>query len=195
MPKSSIRRFLETYAVNGTHADLRPEMLIPFLDNGDPRLERWNLGIVEARRGKPSDHPLGSVGVVSTVRRARLKDSGSVADIKALMSKRDLLFDCNDDVQEDGGWEDLKAARLASIGQLPLLLLYPIDKISEPERPSNVRAPLDALHDVMGFGLVFPGSVTEGGNFVSIELKPISAEEIVEIEEEEAAQAEAAGVR
>lgn len=195
VPKSSIRRFLTNYAIERTHADLLPDMLIPFLDNGDPRLERWNIGIVESGRGRASDEALGSAGNVGMVRRAKLTDSGAVADIKALMSKRDLLFDCSDEVQDVGGWEDLKAARLDSIGQVPLLLLYPIDKVSEPERPSNVRVPLDAAHDVLGLGLVFPGSVTEGGNFVSVELRPISAEEIAEIEEEEAAQAEAAGVR
>ena len=67
------------------------------------------------------------------------------------------------------GWEELKAARLDAIGQVPLLLLYAIDRESRPQRESNVRVPLDAVDDVLGYGIVFPGSVTEGGSFVSVE--------------------------
>ncbi len=195
VPRLLIRRFLESYEIESTHADLLPEMLYPFLDSDDLRLERWNVGIVESARGRRSDEPFGAAGFVRTVRRARLVGSGPLADIKALMSKRDLLFDCIDESKTAESWEEIKAARRGSVGQIPLLLLYPIDRVSEPERASKVRVPLDAVRDVLGIGLVFPGLVSEGGNSVSVELRPISAEEIDEIAEEEAAQSEAAGVR
>lgn len=194
VPRSVIRRFLETYGFDPTHADLQRSMLLPFLDGGDPRLEYWSVGIVESEVGASSEAELGAAGRVRMVRRARLNDNGTVADIKALMSKRDLLFDCRGAVERDGSWDDLKVLRLGEVGQIPMLLLYPIDRRSEPERPSQVRNALDAAHDVLGVGLVFPGSVTEGGSFVSVTLRPISADEIAEIDEEEAAQAEAAGV-
>lgn len=194
VPKSSVRRFLEAYLVEPTHADLLPAMLLPFVDGNDPRLSRWNVGIVESGRGRDSDAPLGTIGSVRTVNRARLKDTNGIADIKALMSRRDLAFDCVDGVVGNGSWEELKAARLDAVGQVPLLLLYPIARDSRPERESKARVPLDAVRDVLGIGIVFPGSVTEGGNFVSVELQPLSAEEIAAIEEEEAAQTEAAGV-
>ncbi len=194
VPRSSIRRFLKAYAIERSHVDLSPDLLIPFIEGDDPRLEHWNVGIVESARGPASETDLGTVGRVRTVRRARLKDTGPIADIKALMSKRDILFDCEDSVTEEGKWHSLKAARLDAVGQVPLLLLYPIEKHSEPERESRVRVPLDAAHDVLGIGLVFPGSVTEGGNFVSVELNPVSAEELAEIEAEEAEQSEIAGV-
>lgn len=197
VPKWLIRRFLENYSVERTHADLLPEMLLPFLDARDPRLDLWNIGIVESGRGTASEKALGAAGCVRTVRRARLKGGALVADIKALMSRRDLLFDCID-TDSDSGWDELKALRQAEIGQVPALLLYPIDRVSVPESPKNgrpaAREALDAASDVLGIGLIFPGAVTEGGNFVSVELRPISAEAIAEIEEEEAAQAEAAGV-
>jgi hypothetical protein len=194
VPRSSIRKFLKDYAIESSHADLLPDLLIPFIDGGDPRLEHWNVGVVESARGNTSEHDLGSLGQVHLVRRAKLEDSGSIADIKALMSKRDIIFDCGDEIAPAGGWADLKAARLDAVGQVPLLLLYPIERYSAPERASDVRVPLDAAHDVLGLGIIFPGSVTEGGNFVSVELNPISAEELADIEYAEAAQAEAAGV-
>ncbi len=194
VPRSSIRRFFSTYSVHATHADLASAMLLPFLAQDDSRLDRWNVGIVEAGHGPQSLEPLGVASTVRMVNRARLADSTSFADIKALMSKRDVLFDSNKNTPNGAGWEDLKAARLESVGQVPLLLLYPIGRTSRPQRESNVRKALDATFDVLGYGIVFPGSVTEGGNFVSLELRPYSADEIDEIAAEEVAQAEAAGV-
>ena len=194
VPRSSIRRFFERYAIHPIHADLSSKMLLPFLGQEDQRLDSWSVGIVEAARGRPCPEPLGTAGMVRAVTRARLADSPSVADIKALMSKRDLLFDCGGDVPNDAGWGGLKAARVEAAGHVPLLLLYPIDRISRPQRKSRVRVPLDAAFSVLGLGIVFPGSATEGANFVSVELRPLSADEIDEIEAEEAAQAEAAGV-
>ena len=194
VPRSSIRRFLDTYQVHPTHADLLPEMLLPFLEQDDRRLDRWNVGIVEVARGRLLPDPLGTAGRVRAVTRARLADSASVADIKALMSKRDLLFDCGEPEPNDRGWAELKAARAAVVGDVPLLLLYPIDCASRPRRNSPVRVALDAASDVLGYGIVFPGSVTEGANYVSVELSPLSTEQIDAIEEEEAAQAEAAGI-
>lgn len=194
VPRSSVRRFLEAYSVESSQADLLPAMLVPFIDGPDPRLSSWNVGIVESGRGRDSDAPLGTIGSVRTVNRARLNDTNGIADIKALMSRRDVVFDCGSTVGGNGSWEELKAARLDAVGQVPLLLLYPIARDSRPERESKARVPLDAVHDVLGIGIVFPGSVTEGGNFVSVELQPLSAEEVAAIEEEEAAQTEAAGV-
>ncbi len=194
VPLSSIRRFLETYEVHSTHADLQAKMLLTFLGNGDPRLDRWNVGVVEAGRGRQCAVPLGTAGIVRTVNRARLADTSSVADIKALMSRRDVLFDCSEGLAAHGGWDDLKDLRSKNVGQVPLLLLYPIDRTSRPKRESHVRVALDAAYDVLGYGVVFPGSVTEGSDLVSVEIKPFSADEIDDIDAEERAQAEAAGV-
>lgn len=194
VPRSSIRRFLDTYRVHRTHDDLSPGMLLPFLEQDDRRLDRWNVGIVEAAKRTLLPDPLGTAGTVRAVTRARLADSASVADIKALMSRRDILFDCGEIRANDGGWAELKAARAQAVGDVPLLLLYPIDRASKPQRNSSVRVALDAASDVLGYGIVFPGSLTEGANYVSVELSPLSADQIDAIEEEEAVQAEAAGV-
>lgn len=194
VPRSSIQHFFESYAVHPIHADLSSDLLGSFLKQDDGRLDSWNVGIVQAARGRPCSERLGTAGKVRAVTRARLADSPSVADIKALMSKRDVLFDCDGDVSSDGGWSELKAARSEAVGHVPLLLLYPIDRVSEPLRKTGVRVPLNAAFDILGLGIVFPGSTTEGADFVSVELRPLSADEIDEIEAEEAEQAVAAGV-
>ena len=194
VPLSSIQRFLNTYSVHETHADLSREMLLPFLEQDDERLKSWNVGIVEAGQGPASQEPLGGAQTLRMVNRARLADTNAFADIKALMSKRDVLFDCEDATPEGQGWEHYKLAREECLGEIPLLLLYPIDRNSSVQRRSNVRIKLDAKFDVLGYGIIFPGSVTEGGEFVSVELRTPSADEIDAILAEEAAQAEAAGV-
>src|SRR5690606_4472217 len=71
VPRSSVRRFLEAYSVESSQADLLPAMLVPFIDGPDPRLSSWNVGIVESGRGRDSDAPLGTIGPVRTVNRAR----------------------------------------------------------------------------------------------------------------------------
>lgn len=194
VPKSSIARFFEEYQAHPTHADLDRKIILDFIAKSDPRLSKWNVGIVEAGKGKDSPLPLGKAGTVHMVSRARLKDS-AVADIKALMSKQDVVFDCDVAGASDLGWEELKDKRSTALGaEVPLLLLYPIDRTSAPQTEGGARVALDAITDVLGYGVVFPGSVTEGGDYVSVELRPLSADEIENIEAEELAQAEAAGV-
>ncbi len=199
VPKSSIIRFLKTYETHPTHADLRPEILLTFLEKSDSRLDKWNVGIVEAKSGDQSEKPLGMAGRVHLVTRARLEASQEIADIKALMSRGDIRFDWDEEVSASLGWEAMKETRLQAIGQMPLLLLYAIDKTSAPKRSPKpgrpqFRVPLDAQADVLGYGIVFPGSVTEGGDYISVDLNPLSADELDEIAAEEEAQAEAAGV-
>ena len=193
VPKSIMLRFFESYRAHESHEDLAEGFLLSFLRGEDSRLDAWNVGIVEPQGGAEADHPLGSAGVVRTVRRARLKGTGTVADIKALMSRRDVMFDCPTESAE-GTWEDLKSARALEVGDVPLLLLYVIDKTSTPATNSRVRTALGAADDVIGYGIVFPGSVADGGDYVSVEIRPLSADELDEIDAAEQAQAMAAGV-
>ena len=194
VPKSSIRQFFGAYAAHTVHADLYAEVLISFLDGGDVRLDLWHLGIVEPESGNLSTRWLGEAGSVRLVTRARLSGTGDTADIKALMSKRDIRFDCPGEIDPTLSWEELKAARRSAVGDVPLLLLYAIDRSSPPRRGSRLRVSLEAVEDVLGYGVVFPGSLTEAGNHVSVQLDSPSADEVLAIEAEEEAQAEAAGV-
>ncbi|MBU1364882.1 MAG: Z1 domain-containing protein [Gammaproteobacteria bacterium] len=192
--RASIVRFFKTYHVDASHADLAPDLFCSFLEQADTRLDSWNVGIVESGQGRLSQLDLGTIDRVKTVTRARLADIEGNADIKALMSTTDIAFDSPFKIDSSLGWQDAKIKRAEHVGDVPLLLLYPIDHRSEPQHPSKTRTALDAEMDVLGFGVVFPGSVTEGGNFVSIELRPLSADELDEIAADEMEQAEAADV-
>ena len=207
VPVSQILAFLREYAVHEDHRELQADFLHDFIDNQRDRLATWNVGVIEGRSGEPSQTALGSVGRVKTVRRTRLGDPEReskppvMADIKALMSRRDVLFDCREAI--DGNpvaddWISLKNARQAAIGAKPQLLLYPIDRNSapDPKRPSTVRTRLGAPMDILGLGMVFPG--TSGGRevYLHVKLAELSADELDAIEENEAeqrAQRQAAG--
>ena len=194
VPKSSIVRFFQTYQTHETHADLAERFIVSFLDSEDDRLDHWNIGIVEPRRPRVSRRKLGTVGSIRLVSRARLKDAGTVADIKALMSRADIGLDCPNLPTTDGTWRELKTARREQVGEIPLLLLYAINKASAPQTESKVRRTLDAVDDVLGYGVVFPGSVTEGSDFVSVEIDALSADEMDAKDAEEEALSKAAGV-
>ena len=194
VPRQLIIDFLQQYRFHSDHAELRPDVLLPFVRQSDERLAYWNVGLVESGQGKASERPLGPCEVVRLVNRAKLDDAGTSADIKALMSRTDVWLDCPG-VAPDIGWEELKDVRQRTVDPVPLLLLYPIDRVSPYTGRATSRVALDAAHDVLGVGLVFPGSVTEGGSFVSVELPTLSPEDLERIEAEEAAafELEAAG--
>ena len=194
VPKSSIRQFFRAYSPHTAHADLSPEILMSFLDSADARLDHWHVGIVEPKSRRLSTRRLGQAGALRLVRRARLSGTGDTADIKALMSRGDIRFDCPGNIDPALSWEELKTARRGAVGEVPLLLFYAIDRSSPHRSDSRYRVSLDAVEDVLGYGIVFPGSVSEAGNHVSVQLEPPSADEILAIEAEEEAQAEAAGV-
>lgn len=190
VPKSLVLDFLRSYRFHPDHAELQARVLQPFLEQADPRLSTWNIAIVEPAKGQSSSLGLGRQGPVRMVRRAKLKDTGPTAmvtaDIKALMSKADVWLD-RQGTAPDGDWDDLKEARQEPDQHVPLLLLYPIDKTSPAEPGSKSREALDAVSDVLGVGLVFPGTSTEGAQFVSVQLNNYTPEELNAIDAEEAA--------
>ncbi len=197
VPKRLIINFFRDYRVHPTQSVLELQLLMAFVAQKDSRLAHWNVGIVEAG-SKTSEAQLGGAGKVRLIVRSRLRGGDEVADIKTLMSVRDILFDCESTQKGvDRSWNGLKEARREEVGNRPLLLLYPIDRISELKkrrgRLLKSRVALNAVHDVLAFGLVFPGSITEGERFVSVRLKPPSAEQLAEMDDQDKAQAGIAG--
>lgn len=173
VPLATVRRFLREYVICDQHMDLRKDMLLDYLDKATDDLASWNVAVVRTESGQPSKRPLGFLGSVPTNRRSKLAESDEYADIKALMSKRDILIDAEKtDTSKGASWADLKLRRPA----VPLLLLYPIEAESKPapRNPSRtgqpMRVALDAAGDLMGIGIVFPGSLDRSGGYFSVEL-------------------------
>jgi hypothetical protein len=101
---------------------------------------------------------------VGTVNRSKLKDSGgSKANIKTLMSKEDRVVDL--DITAAAARLRKEADLIAMRDADPehcrrgLLLLYPIDKMSQPDETNkDTRVALDAPAHVIGLAMVFPGN-------------------------------------
>lgn len=136
----------------------------------------WSVGVVEPqRKGTESAQSLGSgVGHVRMVNRAPLKMPRDMADIKALMSRQDLLIDLPAVVFDGQSWDEVKAVRQKE-GARPLLLLYAIDRNSTSN--SDNRRKMDAVLDPLGFGICFPGEAYRPKSYVQVDLSAFTEAE------------------
>jgi hypothetical protein len=189
VPAEQIVRFLRDYKAHETHKNLAPEFLAEYISQAalkDPRLASWSVVVVGADGGLSSDS-LGRLGRVPTVIRSAEADSGEDASIKALMSRRDILLDLEPSASVPEYWDVLKGRR-ESAKASALLLFYPIQAESAPARPAkqgakSPREQLGAKHDVLGYGIVFPGDKQISGTFVSANITPDLAEPTDDLEE------------
>ncbi|MCR8935235.1 MULTISPECIES: Z1 domain-containing protein [unclassified Pseudomonas] len=175
-----VRRFLVAYDICEHHMDLKKDLLLGYIDQAADSLQEWNVGIITPTGDQTAENPLGMLGYVNAACRSQLKDNErGYADIKALMSKSDILIDATDieKVTNKGTWADIKNGR----PQVPLLLLYVIDGNSKAQ--STSRRDLDAVGDLIGLGIVFPGAPDQAGDYFSVELDAPVPEQIASEEE------------
>lgn len=175
-----IRKFLLAYDICEHHMDLKKDLLLGYIDQASDSLQEWNVGIITPAGENTSVKPLGVLGTVNAGCRSQLAgNEHGYADIKALMSKNDILIDVEDldTVKTSDSWSDIKDRR----PQVPLLLLYVIDGKSRAQ--SKSRVDLDAVGDLIGIGIVFPGAPDQAGDYYSVELDAPVPEQI-ESEEE-----------
>lgn len=191
VPVKNIIHFLERYGTHETHRNLAPAFLVEYIRKGLgdlPQLAHWNVAVVEADGGA-SRLPLGSLGNVRRVTRSAESHASNGASIKALMSRKDLLIDLGGgEPAGDRSWDALKATREKARAN-PLLLLYPIQDRSEPRamnrQNGNGRSALNAMFDVLGYGLVFPGNRELSGKYVAANIRPDQAEAEEELASED----------
>lgn len=181
-----IHAFLLSYQPHDTHKNLAPKFLAEYVRKAGTsmtNMKRWSVVVVG--KGNASQMALGPLGKVPTVIRSAEAHTGDNASIKALMSRKDLLLDLGITAPDDASWDTLKALRNANDAP-PLLLLYPIEARSEPARASKAgksptREPLNAVADVLGLGMVFPGERELSGTYVSANIVPEASEPLDEL--------------
>ena len=207
----SVLRFLRSYRIEKDSMAGVTEFVEREVDNGEESMEFWNVGIIGSRNGKRVS--IGGLDSLTMVTRNKInplyqtrtgesldQELQSLIYIKALMGVRDVLVDVNADqyrawmkelVNPDfdtkrDSWRSAKRYRDHSLGGRPLLLLYPIDRKSEPsnwslEKPINdwVRLPLlhglrnldDIPVNLLGLGIVFPQATrSTASHFVRVRL-------------------------
>ncbi|MFD5588348.1 Z1 domain-containing protein [Streptomyces sp. NPDC127063] len=158
VPYGVITDFLASYKFHDKSPENDPDLISAYIRKRVSvagSLRRWNVAIV----GNPAGEPFSFAPNVTVGRavRARLDtNSGAgTVDIKTLMSRRDAAVDLDGDTAKLKE-EDIMAARQKHLPNTGLLVLYPIDKTSEPKPPKKTRKPLNAEEHVIGVGLVFP---------------------------------------
>lgn len=180
VPAADVKRFLSDYAFHPKHAELDGKMLNAYIDEEivGGSLDLWNIVLIQ---GPSSNHTvdLGPVPVHTSTRsrvawttgndekeRTRiLQDAAEAetADIKTLMSRRDIGYDLVEDAEALNGRTELQLVDMRrehpTARDRGLLVLYVIDKVSEPtEARRKSRVSLNATRDILGVGLVFPGT-------------------------------------
>ena len=191
-PFHEVIAFLRNYIVHEAHDVMSSERLIEYIVSQNSRapsaLTVWNVAVIGTNDGQASERTLGSLGHVKTVIRARLKLTGeNDADIKALMTRTDATVDLPDRTAlKNLSWDEIKAQRHATFHEgRPLLLLYPINRLSPPQREKSNRESLSAVSDVLGVAIIFPrASVTTAVSYVRAPID-VSRFEQAEYEEEQ----------
>lgn len=195
VPVGVVKEFIRSYQIHETHRDMAIDHLLGYIDRQNRRddepLFSWNVAVIQPNRGRGGEsvRPLGRLGNLQTIERAKISpEDDEVADIKALMSRQDLLIDIpGGEVPAINTWQGIKEYRERQITPRtpPLLLLYPIYRNSQP-RSQGSRRPLGAVHDVLGIGLVFPNaSQDEPQSYVRVQLPAFDYEEAEGLEEVE----------
>jgi hypothetical protein len=162
VPFTDVTRFLTDYQAHEAHEQFATARLNGYIASQNAAepgsLAQWNVAVIGTASGAESEYPLGRLGQVRTVNRARMQSIGPDADIKALMSRQDAAADMPDvALSSDASWKQIKDARATKFQPgRALLLLYPIYSGSKPRPESKERVVLGAIRDVLGLGIVFP---------------------------------------
>ncbi|MDK8663200.1 Z1 domain-containing protein [Corynebacterium coyleae] len=164
VPVDSVIRFLETYEVHPEQTDVDTSMICEYIREGvdGPRSQMalWNVAI-KSGDGSPGEFAGHSLNFVNRAPIGEMgSDLGDLADIGTLMVPQDLIIDIdgiNPNKVRQKGEHSMKKLRFDTpqVKDKGLLVLYPIDKASRP-MGRKTRANMDAQHDILGIGIVFP---------------------------------------
>ena len=103
---------------------------------------------------------------------------GEIVSIGVLRQPDDLIADI-----DDLNYEDKKAVKMEEIrslrdskgfGKTPLLVIYRIDKDSEPvNKSSNRREKLNFSHDIIGINILIPSFIDVSTKNITTQLMPL----------------------
>lgn len=203
--RAIVETFLNSYKIHSTHADLvdyksGANHLLSYINKrkakSSENLKTWNIGIIQPKAKKGTAvSDIKGIKSLKLINRSMFQELvNGDADIKSLMSRSDITIDMDGYSAGNQSWEAIKSARKAAGVDVPLLLLYPIDKDSAPEartvkksgkKYDSKRMPLNAAEHVMGLGILFPKASGEGEASHYIEVVLPELEERDEGDEEE----------
>ena len=188
VPYEEVLRFLEAYEPHPSSITLRRELLRGYIRdqnvNGD--LLHWNVCVLGQGRAALGSMDLGFSEPVRLINRSKFKRPMlplDTADLKALLSKTDLIADLRVSAAEYEALaalshEELTEQRGRRLPGVGLLLLYPISKDSIPTTASREREALAAAEHLLGAAWVFPEARQQTPqNYMSVDLSGVQREE------------------
>jgi hypothetical protein len=162
----TVLKFLRSYQFHDQAFDLDGALLERYIkkQNEKGRLLDWNVAVVGGDSASDSETLDLATVTVKKIRRSKLRTGpADYADIKTLMSKEHRVIDLTSVTQTQARRMTEEALmRERKDDDPPLLAIYPIDRTSPPDEQNEIsRVPLNAVGDVIGLGLVFPGNGAE----------------------------------
>jgi hypothetical protein len=192
---ASVLRFLRSYSFHEDAFDLDADLITRYIERQNEKgsLLVWNVALMSGEESESGSAPFdfGHGFALDMVRRSQLSETDvDYADIKTLMSKEHRVVDLSEITQRVARRRsEQKLMEMRGSGQPGLVALYPIDRKSPPDQVNeDSRKPLDAVDDVIGVGLVFPGTGDEEAiTYMSADLSRLgmSAEDIEQPEQED----------
>jgi len=188
-----ILEFVRNYHIHENHEHMRADLVQGYIteQNQVGKLLYWNLVVMSQRIDMLGTINLG-FGDIPLINRSKLRRPADYADMKAIMSKSDIVADLDsthiDIVNMDAG--ELLAERDKEengVADKGLILIYPISKDSNPDQHSRqYREPLNAVEHVIGLAMVFPRAddLTPQG-YLTVDLSGVSREEYEQLPEED----------
>ncbi|MFE6957801.1 Z1 domain-containing protein [Streptomyces sp. NPDC057696] len=183
VPHEFVTGFLSEYRFHERSPENDADLIIEYIKRRIATagsLGRWNVAIVGNPKGGEFIFAPGvAVGRNNRARLVLNNPDPDFVDIKTLMSRRDAAVDLAGDTTKlaEKAIMDRRGAQLPDTG---LLVIYPIDKLSEPGPEKKLRAPLNAEEHVIGVGLVFPepqGADSTVDKYISADLSNVRIEE------------------
>jgi len=200
VPANSIIEFFARYKFHENNRALQSNTLIGYIN--DQRsyglLEQWNVVVRGLTTNQADTRNIIRLGHHSfpLLRRARRHYDLPHAHIGVLMSKGDIGADLRNtdrQVVQRFRSQAIKDLRYREFPNKGVLVIYPIDKDSQPTNQDTEKVPLDAVEHVIGLGFVFPPvkEYSRGAQeYVTVNLEQLDNEVFeVERDEEEAEEA------
>lgn len=173
VPVALVRDFVRSYCFH-ENSELTAELLTKYIDSqvAAGALISWNV-VVMGRKPPCRHEELGLRRSSPLITRSKLKRSSTakLAVIGTLMSKPDRVADLIPASEVKSGTSDNDLQALRDSDGNGLLLLYPIDKDSEPKAGAEHRVALEAVGNLLGVAFSFPKAVpgTEPNNTIQVD--------------------------
>jgi len=199
VPVEYVLKFFSKYKVHESSTDFQPNIVRGYIEEQNKRgsLQKWNI-VVRGKRSLSSTPqfqimPGKEVPLLNRSRRIIGISRDDTARIGTLMTVGDRIIDLDLPADDIRGLSEhkMQKRRDREFPETGLLILYPIDKDSEPSK-SNASStqhlklvPLNASQNLIGVGIVFPTAVNDTPqDYVTVDLSKIKREELeIELDE------------